>query len=271
MQTEHLDIHDSYSHLYLQWNNPAAPPRGQALAHTEIFRRLATAMGRTEPELCATDDELAAALLDTDHPNLAGITSRQLSADGFARLNRPQPDLPFAARFPTPSGRFEFRSERADRDGHSAFPHYTPPAEAADTSNGRLALLATASHHQLNSTFANSNLHDQHPLTVTIHPDDATRLGLTADRPVTVSNQHGSFIAELAVSIATRPGVAATNKGNWAGDHAGINAVTAEADADMGRGATYHDNHVTLSQPALARRLRRRDQLALSQLGAPRS
>ncbi len=29
MQTEHADLHDSYSHLYLQWNAPVAQPRGE--------------------------------------------------------------------------------------------------------------------------------------------------------------------------------------------------------------------------------------------------
>ena len=49
MQTEHADLHDSFSHLYLNWNEPAVEAPGECLSHTEIFRRLARAMGVTEP------------------------------------------------------------------------------------------------------------------------------------------------------------------------------------------------------------------------------
>lgn len=247
MQTEHLDIHDSYSHLYLHWNNPAAAPRGEALPHTEIFRRLAAAMNLDEPALFATDDELAEALLDTDHPNLEGITTDNLRTNGYARLNRPTPDLPFIERFATPSGRFEFASTRADNDGFHRLPTYTPPREANSATDNQIALVAAASHDQLNSTFANTDLHKQHARTIMIHPTDARRLGLTHDQPVSAANQRGEFTAQLIVDDQARPGVAVSHKGTWAKQQSTINALTAEADADMGRGATFHDNLVTLS------------------------
>ncbi len=247
MQTEHLDIHDSYSHLYIQWNNPATRPRGQALSHTEIFRRLASAMNLTEPELQASDDELAEALLNSGHPNLDGITTERLRQHGFARLNLPEDHQPFADRFPTASGLFEFDSQRAAERGHGRFPIYTPPTEAAAPRGGQLALIGAASHHQLNSTFADSPLHKQQEQTVTIHPEDAARLGLRNVQAVTVSNNRGGFDAKLVVDTTTRRGVAAATKGTWAKQQPTINAVTAEADSDMGRGATYHDNLVTIA------------------------
>src|ERR687898_570822 len=65
MQTEHLDVHDGYGHLYLAWNEPAVEPPGECLPHTEIFRRLARAMGLREPALYDDDLTLARALLDS--------------------------------------------------------------------------------------------------------------------------------------------------------------------------------------------------------------
>src|SRR5439155_1629409 len=59
-QLEHFDIHSSYGHLYVQSNNPAIAPLGEAKPNTEVFRLLARAMG-LEPELFEdTDEELAA-------------------------------------------------------------------------------------------------------------------------------------------------------------------------------------------------------------------
>ena len=59
-QLEHFDIHGSYGHLYVQANNPAIAPLGEAKPNTEVFRLLARAMG-FEPELFeVSDEELAA-------------------------------------------------------------------------------------------------------------------------------------------------------------------------------------------------------------------
>ena len=44
-QLEHWDVHLSYGHHYATLNRPAIAPLGEALPNTEIFRRLARAMG----------------------------------------------------------------------------------------------------------------------------------------------------------------------------------------------------------------------------------
>ena len=49
--------------------------------------------------------------------------------------------------------------------------------------------------------------------------------------------------AEIEISDDVRVGVAATTKGWW---RMGINRTVAERDADMGRGAVYHDNRVRI-------------------------
>jgi anaerobic selenocysteine-containing dehydrogenase len=45
MQTEHADLHNSYGHAYLAWNAPAVAAPGECLSNSEIFRRLAGALG----------------------------------------------------------------------------------------------------------------------------------------------------------------------------------------------------------------------------------
>ena len=55
-QLEHFDIHNSYGHLYVQSNNPAIAPLGEAKPNTEVFRLLARAMD-FEPELFEESDE----------------------------------------------------------------------------------------------------------------------------------------------------------------------------------------------------------------------
>ena len=250
MQTEHLDIHDSVTHLFLNFNNAVCAPPGECLTHTEIFRRLAIAMGQTNPLLAATDLELIGDALDTDDPAIANIHIDQLQATGFARLGVPEPFLPFAEHFNTPSGRFEFASIAAEAAGHGLLPNYRAPREATCpviSSDGieSLALIAAANHFQLNSMFANSSTKTGAPI-IGLHPHDASQRGLVAGEFVRVHNDRGEFKASLAVTENTRPGVATMTKGHWPKLVGGstVNATTLEADADMGRGAIFHDNQV---------------------------
>lgn len=248
-QIEHLDLHDSYSHLYVNLTVPAVAPRGEALPHTEIFRRLAAALGLTDPALHAPDEELVRDLLG-DHPSLAGLTVEGLRERGWARLAYPTPYLPFAERFPTASGRFEFASARAERDGLGRLPRFTAPAEAADA--GSLVLVSTANHYLVNSTFAHSPLHVKRgDAVVEVHPDDAAAIGIADGQVVEVTSGRGSFRAVVGITRTVRPGVARTSKGLAPGpDGRSVNSTTSDAAPDAGRGAVFHDNRVRLRPAA---------------------
>ncbi len=250
MQTEHADMHDSFSHLYLNWNEPAVAPPGECLPHTEIFRRLARKLGVAEPSVYASDDDLARAALDSDHPAVVDITLEELKKQGWVRMQWPTPFQPFLERFWTPSGKFEFCSKRAEADGFGLYPNYTPPAEAAQAPNGTMALLAPANNFLLNSMFANSPDHAKagEP-TVMIHPDDAARQQLLDNQMIRVENERGSFMARLKINSMARPGVLLTSKGLWAKHYGGhsVNATTMERDSDMGHGAVFHDNQVRIT------------------------
>ena len=70
---------------------------------------------------------------------------------------------------------------------------------------------------------------------------------------MSVGNDRGSFIARLAVGAAARRGVAIAPKGAWTKAFVGgnsVNATTLERDSDMGAGAVYHDNRVTITRIA---------------------
>ena len=245
MQHEQIEINDSYNHRHLHWNEPAVPPPGDALPHTEIFRRLASAMGYGEPELQATDLELAADLLSSDEFAAAGIDVTRLRERGFLPL--PERPAPAQRPFPTPSRRFEFVSDTAEGRGLDRLPSYRPPLEANRAD--RLSLVAAAGDDHVNSTFAGTGRIRSRsaPPTVHLHPDDAARRGLTDGMRITVGNERGAFHAVLHVTEATRPGVVASSKGWWG---QGVNETTLEHDADMGAGAIFHDNAVDVERLA---------------------
>lgn len=248
MQHEQFDITESFSHLYLNWNEPAVEPPGDCLAHTEMFRRLAAVMAErdsvfADPLLQASDLELAAAAI-ADRPD---IDLDRLRREGFIRLPGTEVYEPFADAFPTPSGRFEFTSARAEVDGFGLLPAFDPPCEAGVDPLGRYALIARGSSEHINSVFAGTQKvrSKHHAPRLVIHPDDATRDGLVDDDRVEVANDRGLFVAVVRVADSGRPGVAIITKGWW---RQGVNATVREADSDMGHGAIFHDNLVSITK-----------------------
>ena len=125
----------SYFNLTLSAQVKAIEPLGEALPNQEIFRRLARAMGYTEPELFETDAAMLDALL------APGRRRRRLRGAEGERHGRAvaEPLMQFAdGRFPTPSGKIEIASARAAAEGlpRMPLPHADPrpgggPAAAA--------------------------------------------------------------------------------------------------------------------------------------------
>jgi anaerobic selenocysteine-containing dehydrogenase len=200
---------------------------------------------------------MARQVLGSGHPSLDGITLEALKARGWMRLNLPDPFVPFAAGFPTASGKLEFVSERMAQAGLDPVAGYTPAYEASqrETALARacpLALVTPADHYFVNSIFANVPRQQRRSgaATLVIHPDDAAPRGIVSGDEVRVANARGAFLAVADVSDRVRPGVVASTKGRWPGlaGGANVNATVDERDSDMGGGAVYHDNRVEVER-----------------------
>jgi anaerobic selenocysteine-containing dehydrogenase len=251
---EHYDILKSYGHLYVSLNRPAIPPRGEALANTELFRRLAARMGLdgAYPCLRDSDEDMARQAFYWGHPHMKGITLERLEREGSMRLAVPSPYIPFAeGGFPTPSGRCELFSEFLAREGHDPLAGYTPPRESVSSApelaaRYPLAFISPPAHHFLNSTFSAQPVfvRREGEASVTIHPGDARARGINPGQQVRVFNDRGAFLARAHVSDAARPGLVVGLSIWWAKMCPGgrnANAVTSQELTDMGAGATFHD------------------------------
>jgi anaerobic selenocysteine-containing dehydrogenase len=257
-QLEHADLQIAYGHLYISWNEPAVRPPGECLPTTEMFRRLARRLGLEEPCLYDGDEVMARQLLGSGHPSLQGITLEALKARGWMRLRYPEPFVPFADGFPSPSGKLEFLTARMADAGLDPLAGYTPPYEAAQqgtplAARYPLALVAAADHYFLNSVFANVPSQQKRAgrLAVRIHPEDAAPRGLETGHEARVFNDRGAFVASVEVTDGVRRGVIASTKGRWprfVPGGATVNATVDERDADMGGGPVFHDNRVEVER-----------------------
>lgn len=257
-QLEHLDLHTSYWHLYLQLNEPCLAPMGECKSNTEVFRLLARAMGFGEECFRDSDEDLIRQALSSGHPHLAGITIEALRERGFIRLNVGQPFLPFRGGFPTPSGRVEFYSQALADRGQDPLPGYVPLAESRDGSPetfGRypIHLISPAAHHFLNSSFAHVpelQAREGEP-TVFVNPEDAAPRGIANGDWVRVFNARGECWLRARVGDWSQPGVAISPSLWWHRHSPGgmnVNATTSQLLADYGGGCTFHTNLVEIER-----------------------
>jgi len=249
-QLEHHDIHPSYGHLYVLASQPAIAPVGESKPNAEVFRLLAKRMGFTDACFDDSDEDMCRQALESSNPALKGITWEGLKASGWQRLA--VPDAPFAnGGFPTPSGRCEFYSESAARQGLDPLPAYVPPYEGP-TSNRELAkryplaFVSPPNRHFLNSSFANLEFarKEAGEPALEMHPDDAGPRGIADGMLVRIRNDRGEFTAVARLDGRARPGVVNAPSVWWkklSPDGRNANEVTSQAVADLGGAATFYD------------------------------
>jgi anaerobic selenocysteine-containing dehydrogenase len=240
------DLVASYFHLTLSAQVRAAEPMGDALPNMEIFRRLAHAMGYTEPELYESDAEVIETVLQRSG---VGEDFASLAAKGTVPIAE-KPLVQFAdLRFPTPSGRVELASARAEADG---LPRLPLPLADPRPRDGRLRLLSPASPWLLNDSFANDAKIAKRigAATVALHPDDAAERGLGEGDEAVVANETGHLQLLVTVSDAVPRGVAYSPKGRWPKREPGranVNALNPGESADMGESTSVHGVEVTVA------------------------
>ncbi len=251
-QIEQTDVVPAWGHLYLGWNEAAIAPRGESVPNTELWRRLAGAMGFTEPELFDEDESLLrSALPDVDLD--------ELRERGFVRLPVPEDLRPYAdGGFPTASGRAELFSEALAAQGHDPLPAYTPPREGTGGDEDMaarfpLVLLTPKTHTRfLNTSYSHLPKHgpaEGGPF-VELDPADAADRGIDDGDTVRVRNDRAALTLTARVTGRLRPGVVAVPFGWWADHHgepATANSLTSDTLTDWGGGVAYNDTRVEVA------------------------
>jgi len=243
---EHADIYPAYGHQYLQRAEAVIPPIGESLPNTEIFRRLATKFGFTDPAFKASDSELMDAALDLDDPRMQSIAPSQIPIDRAIRMEfgGAEPVL-FQNVWPqTPSGKIELQSTTLGTRYGAALPTYRPVVSPYP-----LALISPASDKRITSTFGGLAANDAPPA-LDMNPVDAARRGLVDGAWVKVWNDLGEVYLPLRITMTVRPGVVCSEKGAWlrtSPNRQTVSALAPSHKADLADGACFNDARVDVA------------------------
>jgi anaerobic selenocysteine-containing dehydrogenase len=254
-QIEASDVVPAWGHLWMGWNEAAIAPLGESVSNSELFRRLAAAMGFDEPALLADDETLLHDALG-DRVDIAALRAR-----GWWKVPAPADGRPYAdGRFPTASGRVELVSATLAAMGQPALPTFVAPREgphgdAALAARYPLQLL-TPKHHArfLNSSYSALPKHgpaEGAPF-VEVSASDADARNLTEGAIARVFNDRAELSLPVRISERVRAGVVAVPWGWWGSQHPDgrtANALTNDTLTDWGGGVAYSD---TLVEVALA-------------------
>ncbi len=237
-QLEHLDVHTSYGHTYVMFNEPAVVPLGEAKANTQIFRELAARMGYTEPCFSDSDETLARTAFNEQ------VDFDALRTQGWVKL--PLPDAPFAhGAFPSASGKCIIDCATFGVPDH--VPNYESSASAPELAQRYpLAMISPPARNFLNSSFVNvKSLRDieGEPI-LEIEAGDAGARGITSGQMVRVFNDRGSYLCKAVVSPRARRGVV-NGLGVWwrklGADGTNVNELTHQQLTDIGRAPSFYD------------------------------
>ena len=242
---EHSDLYAAYGTHWLQRAERVIPPQGEALPNVEIFRRLATRFGFTDPTFTASDAELMDAALDPDDPRLGGVRPSLIPTDRAVPMAKDGEDFVlFKNVMPaTRSGRVELASPYLEEKYGARLPRFAPVL-----SRYPLALISPASDRLITSTFGSVNHGTAPPLEM--HPDDAKARGLADGGRVRVWNDLGEVHLPLHVTDIIPRGVVCTLKGAWlrtSDNGQTISALCPAHHADIAEGACYNDARVEVA------------------------
>ena len=239
------DVVMSYFNSSISAQTKATPPLGESLPNQEIFRRLASAMGLTNPELFESDLSVIGTVLDQAKP---GLNFETLAKAGT--IYHPAiPAVQFRHHdYRTPSGRIEMTGNRFVDAG---LPFAPFPSSEGRPQGRDLRLLSPASKWLMNSSFGNDpKIMKQLGVDKAyMHPDEVKSRGLADGARVRIRNPTGEMTLRLAASVDVPMGVILVHKSCWTTNDcvANVNALNPGSKADLAESCAVHSINVSIN------------------------
>ncbi|HGP0309714.1 molybdopterin-dependent oxidoreductase [Citrobacter freundii] len=234
---EEWNVDASYWHYWLSINQPAIKPMYEAKCDLEIAVLLSRTINKLEPGSCTFPQEFNhKRWLDQEFNDgmakMFGISSWDDLLDGPKKAILPSSAAWYDRKFKTPSGKFEFRSELCEKNGHTALPEYKPEAKST------LPFHLFTPHVQfgIHSQFINLDwmqVFYPEPF-VYMHPISAEKRGIAENDLVKVFNTVGEVELRAKVTVNVPEDFLVMYEAWFPKRKYNVQNVVADTPADMG-------------------------------------
>lgn len=245
---ENWDVLSSWGTPYLNINEPAISPLGEAKSNAEFFRLLAKEMGFKEGYFHVSDLDMVKETLKSEHEYMKGISFQTLRKKGGQKLNLPDKWMPHAnGNFKTSSGKCHFY----DPEMEQPLPEYIPHNYQDEFRKQYPLHLLTIKTPEnfLNTSHANIDrlVKAEGGFYLEIHPNDASKRDIQDGDELKVYNPRGRVFITARISQKVTPGVVCMPQGFWPSRLKGgssANALTNDLLTDLGRGGAIQEAKV---------------------------
>ena len=245
MFMEHDDLYQAGGHSHIQIGAKLIEPPGECRSNHQVIQALAARLGAKHRGFEMTAMEIIdATLLASGYPDAKTVReSRWIDEMPAFRTAH------FLDGFPTKDRRFHFAPDWAALgDNHGAMPKLPDQMDNIEASSpdAPFRLVTAPARSFLNTSFtemASGKKREGRP-TVSMHPDDARKLGLTDGAKVRLGNARGEVILHARIAAGQQPGVL-VSESVWPSEcfegGIGINALTSDEPGPPWGGAVFHD------------------------------
>ena len=238
---ESHDVYTAYGHNYLQRAEPVIDRVGEALANTEIFRRLAKRFGFEDSAFKDSDAELMEQSLDLSSHACEENTVKEIATESVIEIV--DKDYIWLSEL-NADQKINLYSDELEEKFAYGLPAYTKIE-----GDYPFILVTAAAFNRTNSTFGGSVTSLQE---VDINTEDAKVLKIESGQDVLLKNNKGEVVLTARVSNDVPRGVVFSAKGAWCESSPTGQSINALLDnqckTDIGNGAAYYDTFVELER-----------------------
>ena len=238
----------SMYHSYANYGAKLAEPPGEAKSDLWIWTELSERLGFGEYFNYSIDQWLE---MGTSSLKAKGVLIDELKKTGFIKL--PVADVPwFDWKFNTPSGKYEFFSNKADKEGEQGIIQVDYPMEVAEADQE----LAKRFPYQLLSLHPLRSNHSQNYINLKIKNINVVEVSsaiakahmLENGDKVKVKNDRGGLIGETRIERGLQASTINIDEGRWKKFGGSVNLLTSHGESDMGQGGIMYDCLVTIEK-----------------------
>jgi anaerobic selenocysteine-containing dehydrogenase len=257
-QLEHPGISVSYWHYWANILEQCVQPLYESKTDLEIAWALSKRMNELSPGSCTYPqegnmEEWTAKEFNDGIYKLFGIKDWKDLRKGPRKANHANPGYA-DNKFPSPSGKYEFASESAQKDGHALLPVYKDPMKVP--AKYPIRFITPHSRTSLHSQWQNTPWMMEvfpEPL-LEIHPNLARKHSIKDGDMVRVSNDLGEVEVKAKLTRVVPEDVIASYENWFWKSKFCLNNTVKAIPADMGKaktgnpGLSFHDNFVNIQK-----------------------